>query len=176
MIAEKTISFDWKFVSESYVDAYEQLDVKFDRIYSKSAHALCKMAKLQRRQTVVELGCGTGTSTGATLTEVSTEGRIFAIDINPRMLNRAQSEFRFYKNVTFIHDDMSNLLEKMNELELIGKVDCIFSSFSYFYVYDFHEALQEDMFKVLRPGGCLTFNIGTFLRKVEYNGQVYNDT
>ena len=60
------------------------------------------------------------------------------------------------------------------ELHLAGRVDAVLSSFSYFYMYDFHEQLQEEVFRVLKPGGRLGFNIGTFLSPVEYQGRTYN--
>ena len=60
------------------------------------------------------------------------------------------------------------------ELHLAGRVDAVLSSFSYFYMYDFHKQLQEEVFRVLKPGGRLGFNIGTFLSPVEYQGRTYN--
>ena len=176
-MAEKRVSragFDWKFKDGDYVRVYEGLDPRYGRVYTQSAQALARMAGLAPGQTVVDLACGTGLSTAVFARAVGPGGRVIGQDVNPEMMAAARTRLAETGWTTLVLADLADFGQVAQELDLAGRVDAVLSSFSYFYMYDFHERLQEKVFQVLKPGGRLGFNVGTFLSPVEYQGRTYN--
>jgi ubiquinone/menaquinone biosynthesis C-methylase UbiE len=164
----------WGELGADYVDTYVGLDRRFGAVYTRAAEALGAAAGVEAGQTVVDLGCGTGTSMAVIARAVGAEGQVLGIDRNAAMLARARERFAGRPEIDCVDGDMADLARIVDAAGLTGRVDGVLSSFSYFYCYDFHLALQRDIRAVLRPGGWLSFNIGTFLSPVSWNGVTYN--
>lgn len=164
----------WGQVDTEYVDTYVGLDERFGGIYSGAAAALCRAAGVRPGQTVVELGCGTGTCLEVFADAVGPDGTLLGIDRNEAMLARARQRFAGSSQVRCVAGDMGDLARIVDAAGLTGGVDGVLSSFSYFYCYDFHLPLQRAIFDALRPGGWLAFNVGTFLSPVTWQGATYN--
>jgi len=167
-------AFDWKLVDEDYVQVYEGLDRDFNQVYTKSARALADLAAMDQGGLALDLACGTGLSTAVLASAVGERGRVIGLEVNPHMLARARQRLGDRANVELHLADLAHFDRLAQELNLEGRADAVLSSFSYFYLYDFHEALQAAVYRVLKPGGRLVFNIGTFLSRVDFRGRTYN--
>ncbi|MFQ5539241.1 MAG: class I SAM-dependent methyltransferase [Candidatus Binatia bacterium] len=68
-----------------------------------------KLLRLQRGDSVVELGCGTGVNFPLIIKQIGPEGRLIGVDISPKMLERAheQVEREGWKNVELLLDDIT---------------------------------------------------------------------
>jgi len=163
MNSKKDKPFNWQTVDDHYVDVYETLDTTYSYIYTRSAAALVAMARPKPAQTLVDLACGTGTSTRVLADAVAPGGKVLGIDFNAAMLERARYKFQDHMDISLVFAPIQDFIKVLKTYGWMGDINAIFSSFSYFYVYDFHEQLQKDIYDVLSPGGVLAFNIGTFL-------------
>ena len=174
MNSKKDKPFNWQTVDDNYVDVYETLDTTYRHIYTRSAAALVAMARPKPGQTLVDLACGTGTSTRVLADAVAPGGKVLGIDFNAAMLERARYRFQDRMDISLAFAPIQDFTEVLKTYGWMGNINAIFSSFSYFYVYDFHEQLQQDMYDALSPGGVLAFNIGTFLSTVSDGQKAYN--
>lgn len=166
--------FTWEDKTPEYVDSYNALDHRFHGVYSKSAKRLSQLAKLNPGQTVIDLGCGTGTSTRVFWETVAPSGSVLGIDLSPEMVKRAQAKFVDNNKISFLVDSAFNISAICDSLGIRGQVDAILSNFTYYYMYEGREELQRDIFACLRPGGAWAFNITTYLGEIEEKGKKYN--
>ena len=94
------------------------------------------------KQTILDLGCGTGTLTKQLVTLGS---KVVGVDSSPSMINKAKEQF---ENIEFMVCDALNLpFEK--------EWDIVFSNAVFHWITD-HNALLNNIHKVLKPGGCLS--------------------
>ncbi|MBI4721765.1 MAG: methyltransferase domain-containing protein [Candidatus Stahlbacteria bacterium] len=102
---------------------------------------------------VLELGCGSGAFTTFVARTVGENGKVYALDIQPKMLKQleqklSKTENKDIKNVELIHGDAYKLPFDNNSLDLAYMVTVLQE------IPDRHKALQE-IKRVLKPGGML---------------------
>lgn len=168
------VGFGWKQKPAAYAKVYDHLDETYHHFYSKSAARLCQLARLQPGQTVIDLGCGTGTSTAVFWKAISPSGHLFAIDPSEAMLSCAREKLSQNKRIQWMCEDGYNILSLCQQLNLLGKIDCVLSSWTYYYLYEDREQLHRDIHTLLRPGGKWAFNITTCTSPIECGGETYN--
>jgi len=108
----------------------------------KAIHTL----NLERGDTVVEIGCGTGLNFSLLQNYVGPEGRIIGVDLTDAMLEQARSRVKENKwlNVELAQSDAS-------EFQFPGKVDGILSTFAITLVPEFDRVIQTGSIS-LSPG------------------------
>lgn len=100
-------------------------------------------------ETVLDAGCGSGGVTRLLLERLP-EGRVFAVDASPSMVEKARAELGPAADV---------LRSDLVQLELDEPVDAIFSNAVFHWIPD-HEALFARLHGLLRPGGLLVAQCG----------------
>lgn len=97
--------------------------------------------------TVLDIGCGTGASTGALLSYLSSRGRVVALDLSAQMLLCA-TEKHTDERCTFLQG-------AVQRLPLAAAcVDCALA-FSAWPHFENGEQVMMEIWRVLKPGGCL---------------------
>lgn len=97
-------------------------------------------------QTILDLGCGTGT---LTVQLVPLAGRVTGIDNSQNMIDKAKEQ---YKEIDFF---VYNALH----LPFKDEWDVVFSNAVFHWIED-HNALLKEIHKVLKPGGMLVCEFG----------------
>ena len=98
------------------------------------------------KQTILDLGCGTGTLTKQLVTLGS---KVVGVDSSPSMINKAKEQF---ENIEFMVCDALNLpFEK--------EWDIVFSNAVFHWISN-HNALLKEIHKVLKPHGMLVCEFG----------------
>lgn len=133
----------WDDASKGYRHKqWEQSAVaKFDFKLTKSM--LLKFLKPNRKDKILEIGCGPGKWTMLVSRKC---GKLTAIDVSSKMIMEAR-QYCTGKNVHFIHGDI-------NELQLEGKFDKIFAVRSIEYVKD-KDRLLKKLQRLLKQDGTL---------------------
>lgn len=107
---------------------------------------LCKMSDLEKGAKVLEIGCGDGK--GATLiTKYFSPSHIEAIDLDPKMIERAQKRNK-NSSVHFQVGDAAQLPFASDTF------DAIFDFGIIHHIPNWHDCLKE-LYRVLKPGGQL---------------------
>lgn len=81
-------STQWQLAREA-AERYEQIVVP--AILGPAAQALAELSALQRGETVLDVGCGTGTAARYAAEHVGCSGRVIGVDVNAGMIEVAQS-------------------------------------------------------------------------------------
>jgi ubiquinone/menaquinone biosynthesis C-methylase UbiE len=104
---------------------------------------------LQRGETVLEVGCGTGRNLALLREAVGDDGWVTGVDASAGMLAQARQLVgrQGWKNVSLIEQDAA-------DLALEDRVDAVFFSLSYSVLPDRATVLQKAS-QALRPGGRL---------------------
>ncbi|MFB7837638.1 class I SAM-dependent methyltransferase [Streptomyces sp. NPDC056056] len=139
------------------VAAFDHASPTYDRMTSASpgysAHLLrsARRLGLPRRgagMTLLDLGCGTGTSTAALL-RTAPAATLIGVDASAGMLARARSK-PWPGDVSFVHAPV----EHMDQVEGAGPYDAVFAAYLLRNVSD-PDAVLATVHRVLRPGGRL---------------------
>lgn len=101
---------------------------------------------------VLELACGTGISTGYLRQGLDADATIVATDLNDAMLDYAREKRGALANVNYQQADAQDL--PFDD----GAFDAVVCQFGIMFMPDKAKALSE-MFRVLRPGGLVAFNV-----------------
>jgi ubiquinone/menaquinone biosynthesis C-methylase UbiE len=114
---------------------------------------LIKRSGIKRGMTVLDLGCGSGAFTTFVARAVGKRGKVYAIDIQPKMLKQlerklARPENRDIKNVELREASAYKLPFKNEALDLVYMVTVLPE------IPDRGKALRE-VRRVLKPGGIL---------------------
>jgi ubiquinone/menaquinone biosynthesis C-methylase UbiE len=125
---------------------------------------LMKRSGLARNMSVLEIGCGSGGYTPFAAREVGGQGRLYALDIQPRMLGQlcaklAQDENGDIHNTHLVLGSATDLPLKDNSLDLVLLITVLEE------IPDRRRALHEIM-RVLRPEGMLA--VTEFLPDPDY--------
>ena len=99
-------------------------------------------------QTVLEPGCGTGRLTRILAERVGAQGRVLAMDISPKMVQKAQTKVGGLSNVHLRCASMESCALPW------GEVDLVFCH-QVFPHFDDQEHAAEIIARCLRPGGRL---------------------
>jgi len=126
---------------------------------------LIKRSGVGLNMSVLEIGCGSGGYTTFAAREVGEQGRLYALDIQARMLKQleaklAKEENRDVHNIELVLGSATDLSFKDKSLDLVLLITVLRE------IPDRHRALQEVM-RVLKPGGMLA--VTEFLPDPDYS-------
>ena len=128
------------------------------RKYNRVSSVLLEWGKnvLQRRtwqgdEVVLDAGCGSGGPTRI-LTSKVPNGRIYAVDKDPNMVEQARANLADCKNVQVIQGDLK-------DVRLPEEVDVVFSNAVLHWIPD-HESVFTNFFSLLKNGGELLIQCG----------------
>ncbi|WP_192350724.1 arsenite methyltransferase [Algoriphagus sp. Y33] len=107
-----------------------------------------QFAKIQKGDTVVDLGSGAGNDCFIARHETGSEGKVIGIDFTPAMIQkaRANAEKLGYVNVEFREGDIDNMPVNDNAVDVIVS-NCVLN-----LVPDKQKVIGE-IYRVLKPGG-----------------------
>ncbi len=156
---------------QSLAGAYDALIV--DGAHRKRAaylHRLLQKEK-QRVETVLDLGCGTGT---VTCLLAALGYRMIGADLSEEMLTEAA------RKAEALPENQRPLLicQSMNRLRLTEPVDAAVSTLDALNYVTSDAAMRETLrrvFKWLRPGGLFVFDVNTPYKLRRMDGEVYTD-
>jgi demethylmenaquinone methyltransferase/2-methoxy-6-polyprenyl-1,4-benzoquinol methylase len=143
------VDCDRSFVSRRY-DRIAGFIPLFDRLLflppSLRAQAVARMG-LRRGDSVLDLGCGTGTNLSRLRQAVGPSGHVFGIDISPGMLRRAKAlrSANHWRNVELSECDAADYTASR-------PLDGVLMSLSYNTMPN-HRAVLRRAWQQLRPGG-----------------------
>ncbi len=109
------------------------------------------LAQIQPGETVLEVGCGTGTLTLAAKRQAGPAGKVFGIDIIPGMIDRSR------KKAAQAREDISFQLGSIDDIPFpADQFDAVLCSFMIFHMSEGvrRKGLAE-IHRVLKPGGRL---------------------
>ncbi|HZU40023.1 MAG TPA: methyltransferase domain-containing protein [Solirubrobacteraceae bacterium] len=104
---------------------------------------------LRGDEVVVDAGCGSGRVTAELAARVP-EGRVYAVDVAPSMVEHARAALG--ERATVLRQDLT-------ELALPEPVDLVFSNATFHWIHD-HDALFGALRRALAPGGRLVAQCG----------------
>ncbi len=119
----------------------------------QSPEKVIQHSGIQKGMQVLEIGCGSGALTTFVARAVGNKGNVYALDIQPKMLQQlenklSQPENRDITNIKLIESSAYDLPFDDNSLDLVFMIT-VFGE-----IPDQNKALQE-IKRVLKPGGIL---------------------
>jgi len=126
-----------------------RFEVESREIFASRA-AIVKALNIKSGMTVADIGSGTGLFLESFAAEVSASGRVFAIDISPRLVDHLDHRVTAEKlhNVSVVRND-----EKSLQL-LMHRIDIAFVCDTYHH-FTYHKEMLSSIFDSLLPGGEL---------------------
>lgn len=126
-------------------------EIRFKRWLDKNASEFLAEIGVNEGRVVLDFGCGSGTYTIPAAKLVGEGGRVYALDISRRALDRMEekAEQEGLKNIVRIEasgDEEISLEDKTIDLMLL--IDVL-------YEIDDREALFEEACRILKPGGVV---------------------
>lgn len=129
-------------------------------------------ARIQKGDTVVDLGSGAGNDCFIAREETGAEGQVFGIDFAPQMLARARANAarRGFTNIEFLEGDIENM-------PLPGKTADVVVSNCVLNLLPRKDRIFNEICRVLKPGGhfCISDVVldGTFPKEFTDNAALY---
>lgn len=107
-----------------------------------------QFAKIEKGDTVVDLGSGAGNDAFIARSETGSEGRVIGIDFTPAMIERARinAEARGFNNVEFRQGDIEKMPVSANIADVIVS-NCVLN------LVPNKDGVFKEIFRVLKPGG-----------------------
>lgn len=146
---EKTKTHDIIMSYRKYAKNYDFAE-KFYRLLGCKIPKYRKMAinalELSKNDTVVELGCGTGSNFSLVLEKIGPKGKLIGVDITDKMLDEARKKVQKngWKNVELILCDIA-------EYKFPQTVDGVFSTGALSYSAQYDEIIKK-AHDALKPG------------------------
>ena len=131
-----------------------------------------QFAKIQKGNTVIDLGSGAGNDCFIARTETGEDGKVIGIDFTSAMIERARSNAQTlgYQNVEFRQGDIESIPVSDNVADVIVS-NCVLN-----LVPDKDKVFKE-MFRVLKPGGHFSISdvvtIGTLPEELRQDAEMY---
>lgn len=127
-------------------------DSKLRRIL-QSADKVIQRSGIKKNMRILEVGCGSGAFTIFAARAVGEKGKVYALDIQPRMLRQLENKLKKpknkgIKNIKLIESDACQLPFTNNFFDLVFSVAALQE------IHDRKKALKE-IKRVLKPGGIL---------------------
>jgi SAM-dependent methyltransferase len=119
-------------------------------VWRDQTRQLYRRAGFRQGQTLLDVGCGPGFTTGDLLEIAGPDGRVIAIDSSPKVIEilNAEMSTRGISNVTGIVRDVTRLGDD------VGPVDGALARWVLCYLDEPHAAVNS-VAGILRPGGAL---------------------
>lgn len=138
----------WAALAPTWVEIEDQLE----RVSGPFGRMAMELLGPRPGQRVLDLGCGSGTTTVELATRVGPDGEVVGADIAPAMLARARERARAtgVGNVTFVEADLQ--VHDLGERSF----DAAYSRFGVMFFAD-PAAAFANVRRALRPGGVLAF-------------------
>ena len=137
--------------SEENAAAYADFCRRFTK-YEETSHDLAELVPIATSGLVVDLACGTGTTTEVILRDLPPDGRVVAVDASKAMLDMASQSVKDPR-VNWIRTKAEELPDHVDQ-----SADIVLCN-SAFWQMDMPAVLGA-VRCVLRPGGRFAFNIG----------------
>jgi trans-aconitate 2-methyltransferase len=120
------------------------------------AKFIVKQRKWSGSETVLDAGCGSGRITKM-LSEIISDGNIYAVDNDPNMVKKATQSLGGTENVHIIQSDLTD--KGFGDMQI--KFDVIFSNAVLHWIIDHHKVLKN-FYNLLIPKGELLIQCGGF--------------
>jgi ubiquinone/menaquinone biosynthesis C-methylase UbiE len=120
-------------------------EVQIERAIGVFGERLLEQLAPQARERVIDLGCGSGTSTAALAGAVGTKGQVLGLDVCESLLAKAEQRCSKLPQVEWLCADAA-------EVEITGQYDALFSRFGSMF-FDHPDQAFRHLAKSLRPGG-----------------------
>ena len=132
-------------MSEKYdlLDGYNP-----DADYGLGCGIPTKFAKIQKGDTVVDLGSGAGNDCFVARAETGDKGKVIGIDFTPKMIKKARKNVKKlgFKNVEFVQGDIDNMPLDSNLADVIVS-NCVLN------LVPNKQAVFKEIYRVLKPKG-----------------------
>ena len=138
-----------KFWNEKAGRDWTELQERMDTNLSTMHDAIMAFAAPRPGETVLDIGCGTGTTTLALADAVGAGGRVTGLDISEPMLGLARQRAKGRENMSFVLADASAHPFKPEH-------DLLFSRFGVMFFDDPVPAFAN-LRRALKPGGRMAF-------------------
>ncbi len=132
-------------------DTYDAYADRFSQ-YEETSRFLVDVAGVGPGQTVVDLACGTGVTSGHILDKVGGSGMVVAVDFSEPMLEKARKNIR-NGNIRFVRARAEELSQAVS-----GSVDAVVCN-SAFWQFDDYGRVFEEIAAILHAGGTFAFNL-----------------
>jgi SAM-dependent methyltransferase len=132
-------------MGHEWVVLQERMDANLSAIHE----ALMPFAAPQAGEMVLDIGCGTGTTSMALAEAVGSRGKVLGLDISKEMLGLAKRRAEGYPNLAFERADAASA-------RFQPEYDLLFSRFGVMF-FDDPGAAFANLHRAARPGGRLAF-------------------
>ena len=134
----------------AYNAAADHFDDEALGLWAKYGRRSVARLALPSGATVLDVGCGTGTSAIPAAENVGPKGKVIAVDLADRLLAiaRRKAVARNLENIEFRHGDMENLEYPDQHF------DAVICVFAIFFVQDVAKQIRE-LWRMVRPNGQL---------------------
>jgi trans-aconitate 2-methyltransferase len=123
---------------------------KYDTVKAPQADAgreLIAMAKVREQDSILDIGCGTGTLTSE-LARLAHKGKVIGIDPSIEMFDRAKAKCSPFPNIS-LYNIPAQALEFQEEIDLV------FSNSTFQWIKE-QEDVMVRVYRALRPDGRIT--------------------
>jgi SAM-dependent methyltransferase len=138
-----------KFWNEKAGRDWTELQARMDKNLSRIHPAIMAWAGAQPGDAVLDIGCGTGTTSMALADAVGSTGRVFGVDVSQPMLTLARSRGAGRDNLVFELADAS-------VQAFAPEYDLLFSRFGVMF-FDDPIGAFANLHRAVKPGGRLAF-------------------
>ena len=133
------------------VSCYEKFEAKYG-LFDFLTRQLAETCGVDNGKTILDIGCGTGTSSMILSEITGKDGRVIGVDLSLEMLNCARRMAGGMENIEFFLCDACSMDEAVE-----GKVDAVLYNASIFLIPEPERALGC-AYNVLRDGGVVGMN------------------